>query len=130
MQFPIPVDNDEPLARFALERGKFRSSDNTARHNLFVPAKDNVLSVFRTLELSEAQTFSLGDQYVGIPQNRPVLAYATLRALDFLVENLGVTPTAEPHPRHVDVEGWSDHASNLHKAQILATKSQLVLCLP
>ena len=127
MEFPTPVGGAEPLARFALEKGKFRPSDNTARHSLFMPAKDNVLSAFRISELNEAQIFSLGEQFVGNPQIRNVLAYAALRAQEFLVEGLGLTPTAEPHPRHVDVEGWSDHATNLNKAHILAAKSQLIL---
>ena len=127
MQFPTPVIEEEQLVRFALEKSKFRSSDNTAKHSLFMPAKDNVLSVFRSQELSEAQVFSLGEEFVGGPQGRGVFAYASLRAREFRAETLSLVPTIDPHPRHVDIVGWSDHASNLNKAQTLATKSLLVL---
>ena len=127
MQYPSPVNIIEPLARFVLERSKFRPSDNTARHSLFLPAPDNVLSVFRILDLDETEVFSLGEEYVGVPQAKPVIAYAALVAQDFLMEGLVLTPTVDPHPRHVDIVGWNDKVQNLHKAQILASKSTLVL---
>ena len=127
MQFTTSVSEDEQLARFALEKSKFRPSNNTAKHSLFMPANDNVLSVFRAHELSEEQVFSLGEEFVGAPQGKGILAYASLRASEFRAETLSLVPTIDPHPRHVDVEGWSDHASNLNKAQILAAKSLLIL---
>lgn len=127
MEFPTPVSDVEFLARFVLEKSKYRPSDNTARHNLFLPAKDNVLSVFRVDELNETQTVALGEKFVGKPQARPILAYANLRAQEYKVIGLILTPTVEPHPRHVDVLGWADHAVNLNKAHILASRSVLVL---
>lgn len=88
-----------------------------------------MLSVFRSFELSEREIFAIGEEYVGRPQAKPVVAYAELAARDFLTESLELNPTIDPHPRHVDVVGWTDKAQNLHKAQILARKSNLVLSL-
>ncbi len=127
MEFPTPVSDVEFLARFVLEKSKYRPSDNTARHNLFMPAKDNVLSVFRVDELNETQAVSLGEEFVGKPQGRPILAYANLHAQEYKAIDLILTPTVQPHPRHVDVLGWTDQAANLNKAHLLASRSVLVL---
>lgn len=127
MLFPNPVDPLETLARFVLEWSKVRRSDNTVKYSAFVPAKDNVLSTYRTDDLTILEVFSLGKEYVGNPQGKDVIGSATIRADEFMRLGLRLRPTKDPHPRHVDVEGWGESAENRSKAQLLAGLARLTL---
>ena len=127
MQYPDPVAVTEHLSRYVLESGKIRPSVGKLRPNAFMPARDNVLSVFRVDGLDHGSIVKLGQKYVAQPQNRTVVGYGVIRADAFSELGLNLVPTAAPHPRHVDVVGWPDTAASRNKAQILAEIAELVL---
>lgn len=126
-QYPDPVDNTEHLVRYLVDSGKYVPSTGRVKHNAFMPAFDNVLSVFRVDRLTNSEIMKLGEDYVDSPPARVSKAVAIVQALVFMQNNLVLEPTPDPHPRHVDVKGWSDSESNRHKAQLIAAKSSLVL---
>ncbi len=127
MQFPDPVTVAEPLSRYLLEKTKFSSENRRVKFSAFMPANDNILSVFRTCDLSKEEIIELGETYVARPQNRTVLAYAVIVADEFIKSGLTLTATAEPHPRHVDVEGWTESVLNKARAHVLAEIARLEL---
>jgi hypothetical protein len=127
MEFPAPLDEFEPLARFAKESNKIGKQPLRAKPNLFMPAPDGVMSTFRIVLLDHAQVIAIGKEFVGDPAGKPILAYAKIEARALKNQNLELVPTIDPHPRHVDVVGWSDDATNRHKAHVLANEARLVL---
>ena len=92
-----------------------------------MPANDNILSVFRIAELTHQQIIEIGEIHVAAPQNRGVIAYAEVIASTFIDQGLLTIPTTEPHPRHVDIAGWTDKEANRSRAQIIAEHARLTL---
>lgn len=127
MQFPDPVLADEFVARFILESSKYRISDMRVTYSAFMPARDNTLSVFRTDNLTQDQIIALGKEFVASPQAREVQAYGTVKSSIFFDQDLQMLPTSEPHPRHVDVIGWTEKEANRSRAQIIAEFATLVV---
>lgn len=127
MQFPEPVQSTELIARYLLESSKFSISGMRVKHNAFMPANDNILSVFRIAELTHQQIIEIGEIHVAAPQNRGVIAYAEVIASTFTDQGLLTIPTTEPHPRHVDIAGWTDKEANRSRAQIIAEHARLTL---
>lgn len=127
VQFPDPVSGVEPIARYLLESSKYGIAEMRVRYNAFMPANDNVLSVYRIINLTHSQIVELGKNFVAVPQGREIKAYAVVAAANFIEQDLLMMPTAEPHPRHVDVIGWSDREANRSRAQIIAEHASLVL---
>jgi hypothetical protein len=125
--YPEPVEGNEPIARYLLEDRKFSITQMRVKHNAFMPANDNILSVYRIENLVHAEIMKIGKKYVAEPQAREVLAYAQVAAAVFTEQGLLMAPTAEPHPRHVDVTGWSEREANRSRAQMIAEHSTLVL---
>jgi ribosomal 50S subunit-recycling heat shock protein len=127
MQYPEPVAPDELTARYMLEKSKFSVQNARVKASAYMPANDNVLSVFRIERLSKVQVIELGEEFVSIPQSRDLLAYAVLSANEFVAQGLTLVPTREPHPRHIDVEGWTDSVLNRARAHFLAESARLEL---
>jgi hypothetical protein len=126
MEYPNPVGDEEHIARYLLEKSKFSAENARVKHNAFMP-KNDVISAFRVEGMAHAAAVELGYQYVAAPQGRVVLAYAKLRCLHFREQELIVTPTELPHPRHVDIHGWGESTRSRVCAQILAEQSELCL---
>ena len=122
-----PVAVTEPIARFILSKEHFRTSNNTVKHNVFMPAKTNDLSVFRTQALSKAQTVELGVEYVTPVRNKPILGYAELIAAEVFSKGLQIIGTEIPHHRHADVTNWPGGLEDRVIAVYLAAVSTLVL---
>ena len=122
-----PVDNNEPLARYILSKEHIRSSNNTVKHNLFMPAKTNDLSVFRTLGLNRRQTNELGEGCVAAIRNKPPLGYAEFIATEAFSKGLHISGTQLPHPRHADITNWPGGLENRVIAVYLAEVSSLML---
>ncbi len=126
MEFPLPVDEAEPLVRFAKEFNRIGKQPLRAKPSLFMP-HDGVMSTFRVSLLDQAQVIAIGKEFVGDPIGKPIYAYAEVEARAMQSQNLLLVPTIDPHPRHVDVVGWSDDATNRHRAHILANEARLIL---
>jgi len=52
----------DPLARFIYSSSHIRRETKSVKHNAFMPAGDNKTSVFRTKELSEPETWNIGEE--------------------------------------------------------------------
>jgi hypothetical protein len=122
-----PVAEAEPIARFILSKEHFRSSNNTIRHNAFMPARTNDLSVFRTQGLNKAQTIELGVEHVAPVRNKPILGYAELIAAEVFSRRLRIIGTEIPHPRHANVTNWPGGLEDRVIAGYMAAVSTLVL---
>lgn len=121
----MPIEEDEQLARFAVEKTYFRA-DNTVRHNAFMPASDGTVSVYRQDGLSEEQIQELGRIYVATPRNKPLLGRAVIRVREVLLRQLNVNE-AEPPPRHAIIVGWPEaQEKRKEKALELAASATFV----
>ena len=121
----MPVDPNEELARFAVEKSYYRA-DNTVRHNAYMPDQKKAVSVFRQIGLSEAEIWELGTVYVGARRNRPLLGRAVIHAFHVLSQELSVE-IVEPPPRHADILGWPyEHEKQKEKALELAARATFV----
>ena len=127
MQFPEPVLGNESIARFMMESSKYRIGEMRVNYSAFMPAKDNILSVFRIDNLAHLEIVNMGQEFVATPQAREVQAYGVVQAANIFGQGLEMLATAEPHPRHVDVAGWTDKEANRSRAQIIAEFATLVM---
>jgi len=127
MQFPDGVGGAEPIARYLLENSKYSSAEMRVKYSAFMPAPDNILSVFRVAGMEHAGITELGNDFVAAPQARNLKGYAIVAAQIISDRGLDIVPTLEPHPRHADVVGWSEKDANRSRAQIIAEYARLVL---
>lgn len=112
-------EDGETLTRFIVERAHIRSSDNTVRHNAFMPPRGGTLSVFWITGLRDGEVWDLGNTYVAPPRGKPLLGRADLNSLVAHGENLRVNVVPDPHPRHAEITGWVPDAS---RARLQAVK--------
>ena len=117
MQYPNPVGDSEELARFVMSSRY--CSGGSVKFNVFLPANDNELSVYRVSGIDHPQTLAIGQQYVSGPQNKTLYGYASILASAFVENGLGLKTTPDPHPRHTNVVGWKDSVTNRSIAQRL-----------
>lgn len=118
----------EQVSRFITDKSYFRSSNNTVRHNAFMPAKDGKLSVYRTSVLAEADIWQLGQAYVSAPRQKPLLGRADINSLQIYGEGLAIEGEPVPHERHANVVGWDPDATNTRLIAVkLAAASALVM---
>jgi hypothetical protein len=101
------VDPKESLTRYIVEKSYYRSTDETVRHNAFMPPANNrALSVFRISDLPQDEVWDLGELYVAAPRNKLLLGRADIFASNVFSKGLGITPTHRPHPRHANIINW------------------------
>lgn len=127
MQFPNAVESTESIARYLLENSKFSAVNMRVYYSAFTPAKDSVMSAYRVTAMHHDEILELGSNYVATPQGKEVKAYAVVSARVIEAQSLQMIPTLQPHPRHVDVVGWTEKEANRSKAQIIAEHAKLVL---
>jgi hypothetical protein len=88
-------------------------------------------SIYRTFGLTDAEVWTIGDEYVTKPHpgHLPILARADLQAQRVLDLDLKFDPDGSPHPRHANIIGWpDDQVARQMKAVSLASKpTQLVV---
>lgn len=103
-----PIADDEPISRFLTKKGHYYMTDPPRVHHSAFSPKDNSLSAYRTKDLSEFEIWEIARRFVTEKMiiQREVLARAELRA-GFLKDSmLRLYADGEPHPRHVNIEGW------------------------
>jgi len=86
----------EPLARFILQKGYFRPSDTSVKHNAFMPNKNGETSVYRIQRLADEEVYQIGREHVASILGRPLLGRADVLTSDVLELSLRVEP--EPSP--------------------------------
>ena len=97
MSEALPVANGETLSRFLLDKSAFRPSDGTVKHTAFLPPKANpAVSVYRTTDLLDADIWSIGREFVGVPRQKTILGRAEILARIVRAQDLDVQP--EPCP--------------------------------
>jgi hypothetical protein len=103
-----PVDDDETLARYVLQSNHFRSSDGTAKGDVFMPHPYQDLSVTRHREATEEEIWGVGHS---VAQNIGKTLYGRfdIQAKDFLIDSLKVIPDpTDNNPNHAIVIGWPE----------------------
>jgi hypothetical protein len=115
------VNPEEPLSRYILKKAYYRSSDNTVKHNAFMPpsGRDDV-SVYRTANLSNEDIWQIGMTYVAQKREMPLLGRAELIAYDAIAQGLYVKPDPVPHPRHANISGFP--IDNSAKTRMIAVE--------
>lgn len=92
-----------------------------------MPGPGGSTSVFRTLLLTEAAIWALGDLRVAEPGGRRVLGRGDVRVADVLVTKLRVEADDSP-PKHAAIVGWPiDKDARMALAQQLAASATLML---
>lgn len=111
----------ELLTRYISDPGHIRNSNNTVKHNVFMPPKTGRLSVYWISRLSERTVWQIGNSQVA-PQRGPIIARADLNSLVVYEVQLSVEVTGTPHPRHADIVGW-DLQSTMPRLQAIKLAS-------
>ncbi|MFH0905030.1 MAG: hypothetical protein V1854_07615 [Methanobacteriota archaeon] len=100
---PLPVNEDECLARFILFN-KWLRIDHTIRPDAFIPHSWPELFVTRHLGLSEAELWQIG-QSVADKRTLPLYGRADVEARAIRKHSLCIQPTPEPK-NHANITGW------------------------
>lgn len=95
--------------------GEFNARTDHISPQAFKPANpkppdrpERQSSVYRTESLTETKIWEVGDKFVAIPRNRPLLARADIQAEKVFKINLDIIPDTRPHPRHANIVKWPD----------------------
>ena len=126
---PTEVEHHERLSRFIYDERAIDRKRGVARQQAFRLDGDEV-SVFRTSELTEAETWRLEAEHIAPSYNRPVVACAHFGPDAVPANRLRVIP-AEPPPRHACIRGWPlgqneiDQAERLYLRQQIAASTRL-----
>ena len=67
--------------------------------------RDHKTSVYRTLDLNDQEIWHLGDERVGRPRGKDVIARAEITVEDVRSHGLLVEADDKP-PRHANIAGW------------------------
>ena len=125
----VNVDPDEPLARFILNKGDYRS-DGTVRHRIFLPSpKTGQTSVFRIFGLSENAIWEIGDNEVAQKRRPPLslIGRADIFIRQVLTTGLHIDADDIP-PRHANITNWPiEQSAQRLSAMELAGMAQLYL---
>lgn len=100
------VADEEQLARFILYSKWIRSSNQTAKPEVFIPHPSPDLSVTRHLNLSEEALWKTGQD---VADARPATLYgrADIYASTARRQSLKIDPDPVPNnPNHANIVGW------------------------
>jgi len=121
------VDPAEEITRFLRNSSHLRRGIGRPHFAAFLPRlPDGDISVYRTLEMANADIVELGARFVGRPE-LPLKGHCSLPAQQFFAEGLDVVPAPNPHERHANVCGWTADPKNRIIAKKLADKATLVV---
>lgn len=100
------VNPEEIISRFYFSKKDVRS-DNTIKHNVFMPPPiHGRMSVYQTSNLTNQEIWQIGKVYVEPDRGKPIVGRADLKAAEIYSCELEINPTDLPHPRHANIEGW------------------------
>ena len=100
------VSEDEILARYAMQSNYFRSSDQTAKPELFMPHPYQELSLTRYLDATIEEVLALGEETAkGL--NKTFYGRADIQAITCKVGSLQVVKDPTPkNPNHANIQGF------------------------
>jgi len=117
------LDRTETLARYLYSKNQYRPSDNSVKHNAFIPPPNKQLSVFRITALLENEIWRIGDSL----SDRTPLGRADIQAESVYDADLLIFLDDIP-PRHANIINWPEEQSAIKlKAIELAQKARLEL---
>lgn len=128
-----PIEDNEPISRFLTDEDEFNSNTNPprVRHSAFkLPRDRNNLSAYRTKGWDNPTIWDIARRFVTERRadRKNVLARAELPAHVYNDLKLTLNPNGNPHPRHVDIEGWPSAPEDmLDLRKRLANKARLVI---
>ena len=124
---PANCSEDEVVTRFIFSKSHFRTNIPGVKSRAFEPSrKDNSTSVFRVLNLSEIEIWSIREE-VELQLDRTLYARADVIVRNITKFGLGVNPD-EPPPRHANIQGWPDVKSErMSLAQQIAAEATLYM---
>lgn len=106
---------------------KYIRNDLSVRHNLFLPAKDGSLSVYRIDGLERSEVVAIGTKYVAEQREMLLLGCANVNASVPLENGLRILGTETPHPRHANITNWPGGSADKLIAIKLAEAATLEL---
>jgi hypothetical protein len=100
------VSDDEVLARYAMQSSHFRSSDQTAKPEMFMPHPYQELSLTRYFDATIEEVLALGVQKAK-ELSKTFYGRADIQSIKCKVSSLQVVkdPTPE-NPNHVNIQGF------------------------
>lgn len=124
-----PIEDDENISRFLTQKNHYRSSGRVHHSAFQLPRGEKTLSTYRTKGLDELDIWNIAKKYVtNLRSDHPdVKARADITALFYRQSGLRVVPKPDPHPRHVNIEGWPEEDARLELRIKLANNAELKL---
>ena len=122
----VTIQPEDALARFIYSSSHFSHENKRVKHNAFMPAADNKTSVYHTEELSEAETWAIGEE-VAQKRKQTLHARGDIIAAEVSKVSLRLVPTETP-PHHANIEDWpAEKSAQKLKAIDLADAAKLVI---
>jgi hypothetical protein len=126
------VAEDEIVTRYVFDKGYFSRSRRTVKYQAFWPHNGET-SVFRISQLSNAEVWSLGNEYVAKQRKRSLKARADIVTDAVMFAGLAVTGThlrvvaeTSTHPLHANIAGWPEDESAIQMVAVeLANRAVL-----
>jgi hypothetical protein len=123
----VPVGSDEILARFVLFSEHIRKSNNTVRHECFMPHPHQELSVTRHKNINEEELWNLGKD-VSETRQKTLYGRADIKAEDIIKQELSIIPS-EPPKNHANIKSFpSNKAEQKQIAMQIAAKAVFYGC--
>ncbi len=121
---------DEQVCRYIMDKNYFSKKELRVKHNAFMPAKNDELSLYRIDGLDHEEVKEIGTKYVAEPRGKALLGFASVKAAVLFDNGLRITGTEKPHPRHANVSNWPGGTTNKLKAIKIAEAATLELLPP
>lgn len=125
------IEDDEPISRFLTDEDQFNKTTNRVHHSAFkLPRGCNNLSAYRTKVCDNLEIWDIAKKFVTElrPDHKEVLARADVQARIYKEFKLMCNPNGNPHPRHVNIEGWPAATEDiLDLRKKLANRARLVI---
>lgn len=121
----LKVEDDELLTRFIKTWRHIRSSNNTVKHEAFMPHSTLIeLSVFRHIGLTQEELWKIGHTQLA----RPIYGRADIYCYSVKRQNLTVEPN-HSLINHANIKNWpTEKAQQKIIAMVLASEATLILC--
>lgn len=125
------VSPSESVARFITQKSYYRPSDQTVKHNAFMPNRQGKTSVYRVIDLDDEEIFEIGRRFVADELKKLLMGRADILVSKILDRELMVELDPTPHPRHANIVDWPEDESK-HRliALELADEAELHLISP
>lgn len=122
------VSPDESITRFIGQKAHIRTSNQTVKHNAFMPNRAGETSVYRITGINDVEIYEIGKEFFADTTGRPLLGRADIIASEILKRQLSIESVQYPHPRHANICSWPrERSEQLLIAKELADEAELDL---